>query len=163
MQNEETKKTESAPKPNTPLTIAAWVVGLCALAVVLTLLAVRPRMVAVQLGDARIAATIADSHDARAQGLSDTQSLPQDAGMLFVFQQDDTWQFWMKDMHYNLDIIWLDANKNVVTIAPDVTPASYPQTVYSPAAPARYVLEVNAGFAAKLNITVGEKATFTLP
>ena len=163
MQNEETKKTESAPKPNTPLTIVAWVVGLCALAVVLTLLAVRPRMVAVQLGHARVAATIADNHDSRAQGLSDTQSLPGDAGMLFVFQQDDTWQFWMKDMHYNLDIIWLDANKKVVTIAPDVTPASYPQTVYSPSAPARYVLEVNAGFAAKNNITVGEKATFTLP
>lgn len=120
-------------------------------------------MVALRLGTARIAATIADNHDSRTQGLSDTRSLPQDAGMLFVFQQDDTWQFWMKDMHYNLDIIWLDANKNVVTIASDVTPATYPQTVYSPTAPARYVLEVNAGFAAKYNVTVGEKAAFMLP
>lgn len=116
-----------------------------------------------QLGNTRVAATIADNQDARTQGLGDTRSLPQDAGMLFVFQQDDTWQFWMKDMHYNLDIIWLNANKNVVTIAQDVAPSTYPQTVYSPTAPARYVLEVNAGFAAKHNITVGEKATFTLP
>ena len=133
------------------------------MAAIIGLLAIQPRMVAVHLGNAVISTTIADTPVLRTQGLSDTASLPAGQGMLFVFQNDDTWRFWMKDMRYNLDIIWLDADKKVVTIAPDVPPSSYPQTVFSPSRAARYALEVNAGVAAKSNVTVGEKATFTLP
>lgn len=132
-------------------------------AAVVAMLASRPRLVPIQLGDARIAVAVADTAASREQGLSGTATLSKDHGMLFVFQSDDKWDFWMKDMHYSLDIIWLDANKKVVSITPHATPNSYPHTVFSPDKPARYVLEVNAGLAEKSNITVGEMATFTLP
>lgn len=133
------------------------------LVAIFSMLAIRPRLISVKLGTASFTATVADTPVARSQGLSNTAMLPQNQAMLFVFPSDATWQFWMKDMRYSLDMVWLDASKKVITIAPNATPASYPQTIFSPSAPARYVLEINAGVAAKANITVGEKATFTVP
>ncbi len=89
-------------------------------------------------------------------GLGQRDSLPADEGMLFVFDHSDTYGFWMKDMRFPIDIIWLDENSVVTHIAANVQPSSYPAT-YHPETPSRFVLEVNAGYAAAHDIRVGSK------
>ena len=80
----------------------------------------------------------------RAQGLSGRSGLTDDEGMLFIFDYDARHGFWMKDMLFALDIIWLDADMNVVHAETDVSPDTYPRS-FVPTVPARYVLEINAG------------------
>ena len=91
---------------------------------------------------------------ARKLGLGGRTSVPGGYGMLFVFPKDDRYGFWMKDTLVPLDMFWLDAQGHVVSIAEDVSPASFPNVFY-PSAPARYVLETAAGFAAAHGIATG--------
>jgi uncharacterized membrane protein (UPF0127 family) len=64
--------------------------------------------------------------------------------MLFVFDKSDRYGFWMKDMHFALDICWLDDSGKVISIARNVSADSYPKAFY-PKKPARMVIEANAG------------------
>jgi uncharacterized membrane protein (UPF0127 family) len=107
------------------------------------------------IGTATISVEIADTDALREQGLSDRTSLGANAGMLFVFQSDLIPDFWMKDMNFPLDMIWIDASGTIADITNDILPASYPSTV-SPKTPIRYVLEVNAHFAQANGIVVGD-------
>ncbi len=84
-------------------------------------------------------------------GLSDRRSMPRDHGMLFVYQQEKKECFWMKDMHFPLDMIWLDADHKVIYIANNVSPDTYPDTI-CPGDPAEFVIELNAGQAAEAGI-----------
>ncbi|MDQ3014353.1 MAG: DUF192 domain-containing protein [bacterium] len=97
---------------------------------------------------------IADTVDERTLGLSNRKSLPQDTGLLFVFEESGDWGFWMKDMNFAIDMIWLDENFNVVGLKKNATPGSYPQ-VFKSGMSAKYVLETNVGFAEQYNIEVG--------
>lgn len=97
---------------------------------------------------------LATTSAARAQGLGGRASLPEDGAMLFVFPHDERWGFWMKDMLIPLDIFWLNAQGQVISMAPDVATSTYPAVFY-PSAPARYVLETNAGFAERHGIATG--------
>lgn len=90
----------------------------------------------------------------RMHGLSARGGLAKDTGMLFVFTNDDTYGFWMKDMRFPIDIIWLDASYTIVDMEERVEPATYP-TVFYPSAPARYVLEVPAGFVQEHGLSIG--------
>jgi len=90
----------------------------------------------------------------RERGLGGRTSVPDDYGMLFVFPRDGYYGFWMKDTLVPLDMFWLDAKGQVVSIAQDVLPASYPNVFY-PSAPARYVLETAAGFARAHRVATG--------
>ena len=83
---------------------------------------------------------------ARELGLGNRKNVPENYGMLFVFPKDDLYGFWMKNTLISLDIFWLDDKGQVISIAQDVLPSSYPNVFY-PNAPARYVLETRAGFA----------------
>lgn len=87
-------------------------------------------------------------------GLGGRESIPSDYGMLFVFAKDAKYGFWMKDMLVPIDIFWLDDKGQVVSIAQEVAPSSYPDVFY-PSAPARSVLETAAGFARKHSIATG--------
>ena len=111
------------------------------------------------LGERSLQASIADTEAEREQGLSDTPYIPVGIVKLFVFDTAAAWTFWMKDMRYPIDIIWLDEQKNVVFIAANLTPETYPKTV-APTSHARYVIETEAGFAAANHIVVGTKATW---
>jgi uncharacterized membrane protein (UPF0127 family) len=95
------------------------------------------------------------------QGLSGRASMPEDRGMLFVFDRESPWGFWMKDMRFPLDIIWFDSSRRVVHIEQDLPPCS-PQgcPVYVPLANALYVLEVNAGFVEAHGINLGDTFQF---
>lgn len=110
----------------------------------------------IQIGNTVVAAEIVDTDALRQQGLSGRAGLAAGEGMLFVFDTDNTWGIWMKDMRFAIDIVWADSAGTVVTVAARVAPESYPEVFY-PAAPVRYVLELPAGFAAEYGIAEGVK------
>lgn len=108
------------------------------------------------VGTTPLLVEVANTDAERQQGLSDRASLPQRRGMLFIFANPGNYGFWMKDMRFAIDIVWIDAAGVVVTIADNVSPDTYPQSYHS-TAPAQYVLEVPAGFAKKQGIALGTK------
>jgi uncharacterized membrane protein (UPF0127 family) len=91
------------------------------------------------------------------RGLMWRDDLASDAGMLFVFGDDVARSFWMKNTPLPLDIIFIDAEGKVVNVAENTTPFS--TAPIRSAGPARYVLEVNAGFARRHGIVAGSKVT----
>ncbi len=101
------------------------------------------------------AATPAD----RAKGLGSRYTIAPDQAMLFIFETDDKHCFWMKDMQFAIDIMWLNADKQIVYIAEGVRPESFPIT-FCPETSARYVVEVAAGTASRLNIRLGQQLRF---
>ena len=114
-----------------------------------------------QVGDKKINLILAKSDKDRIRGLSGRKNLEADRGMLFVFEKKDQYSFWMKEVNFPLDIIFIDAN-TVVDLFENVPPANNPAnlTIYKPSQPANFVLELNAGQAKKLNIKKGSKITF---
>ena len=102
-----------------------------------------------------VCASVADTVQSRAQGLSGRAGLAEGEGMLFVFPQDGKYGFWMKDMRFSIDILWLAADGKIVYIAENVSPDSFPQSFESDV-PARYVLELPAGYTALHSIAVGD-------
>ncbi len=110
----------------------------------------------ITIGAAAVAVDVADTEPLREQGLSGRFGLSEGQGMLFVFDTDGTWGIWMKDMQFPIDILWADASGRVVTVASAVAPDTYPQAFY-PTAPARYVVELPSGFAARHGIAEGTK------
>jgi len=110
-------------------------------------------------GTTQIAVSIADTTTEREQGLSGTAELPTGAGKLFVFEQPGTYGFWMKDMNYSIDIIWLDEYINIISITEYVSPETYPEVFY-PNSPIVYALEVPAGFSTAKGLKRGQSFTF---
>lgn len=115
-----------------------------------------PRPV-VEIGGTRVAVSIADTPEERSQGLSGRAPLAENEGMLFIFPEDGKHGFWMKDMRFSIDIIWLSSEDVVVHIEEHVSPESYPAS-FASQNPARFVLEVPAGFAKTHNIALGSVA-----
>ncbi len=115
-------------------------------------------------GEVRIAGqvlevTIADTPEMQMMGLSGTAGLAEDEGMLFIFDQPDAYKFWMKDMLFPIDMIWLDSDKRVIHIKENAVPESYPES-YGPKEDVLYVLETAAGFTHKYNLKIGDRAEF---
>ncbi len=101
---------------------------------------------------------IADTPQERATGLMHRESLDPDSGMLFVFEQPGIYSFWMKDTLIPLDMIWIDANDDVVFIAENVQPCKTSSCdSIRPGKAALYVLEVNAGTVSKIGLEAGDK------
>lgn len=97
---------------------------------------------------------LANTNAKRTQGLSGRDPLPVTDAMLFVFDETGQHCFWMKDMKFNIDILWFDANKKLVFEKRNVTPDTYPQNFCSDV-PTKYVVEVTAGVAEKNQIKLG--------
>jgi uncharacterized membrane protein (UPF0127 family) len=93
------------------------------------------------------------------RGLSLHVPLKDDQGMLFIFQTGGMYGFWMKDMLFPLDIIWIDSNLQIVHIEKNLSPDSYPKIFY-PGAKSLYVLEIPAGQADILQIKTGDTVKF---
>ena len=98
---------------------------------------------------------IANTDALRTKGLSGHAPLAPNHGMLFVFPQLGNYGFWMKDMLFSLDIIWVNDRFQITHIEQSVSPSTYP-TMFYPDALSLYVLEVPAGTASLLNIHVGD-------
>lgn len=99
---------------------------------------------------------VADTKSSREQGLSFRKSMRDDEGLLFVFDVPGRYGFWMKDMNFPLDIVWINQNGVVVEVQRNLLPESYPKTFIN-ASEASYVLEVNKGIAEKLGLYIGSK------
>jgi len=92
------------------------------------------------------------------RGLMYRTGLDQDKGMLFVFASDDKQLFWMKNMHFNLDIVWFSVDGRIIYIGQDIPAcASDPCPVYGPEQKSRYVLELNSGYTTSHHWAVGDK------
>jgi hypothetical protein len=100
---------------------------------------------------------VADTSQKRSLGLGKRSGLKKDWGMLFVFEKRKTHSFWMKDMQFALDIIWLD-NYRIVHILRNVQPAIQGEkpAILAPPAPANFVLEIEAGRASELRLKQGD-------
>lgn len=103
--------------------------------------------------------TTARTPATRELGLSGRASLAPDEGLLFIFPQPVNTGFWMKDMKFSIDIVWIDSDRRVVGIAEDVSPSSYPNSFYPPQK-VQFVLEVNAGDAKKSGLAEGTTVVF---
>ena len=102
----------------------------------------------------------------RSRGLSNREFLADDGGMLFVFAQESTLSFWMKETLIPLDILFLDQERRIVnihTMHPQPGVPTGQLTLYRSSAPAQYAVEVNAGIAAELELAPGMVVEFTLP
>lgn len=108
----------------------------------------------------RIAVDVADTEATREQGLSGRATLAENHGMLFFFDAPGRPGFWMKDMLFSIDIIWISKDWTVIDITKNLSPDTYPNA-FSPAAEAQYVLEVPAGFADIHHIQIGQSLSFS--
>lgn len=105
--------------------------------------------------------TLAQTDQQKVTGLSNTNSLPQDEGMYFPFDTAGYYGFWMKEMRYPLDILFIHNNK-IVSLYQNIQPpkdANTPLQVYKPTEPADGVLEINAGKAKQYGIKTGDSVT----
>lgn len=106
---------------------------------------------------------LADNALERARGLMFRETLPENQGMLFIFDQEGKHSFWMKNTLIPLDIIWLDQARNVVFIGQNVPPCDAPQCPgINPQKSAKYVLEINGGLCDKINLRPGDRLVFRL-
>jgi hypothetical protein len=108
------------------------------------------------VGDARIKVEVRDTEAGRELGLSGRNSLALDHGMLFVFDTPGPYGFWMKDMKFPIDIVWISEDLAVVGMVRWATPESYPE-IFSPPSDIKYVLEVPAGYSTEHGIAVGQR------
>ncbi len=115
----------------------------------------KSNQISVSVGTTTLILDLATTSAARTQGLSGRKSLAANAGMLFVFEKAGLYGFWMKEMNFPLDFIWLDSNGKVIDITKGVPANSYPKAFY-PSDPAKYVIEVNAGWANLNNLEIGD-------
>jgi len=109
---------------------------------------------------------IAKTPEARAQGLMFRKSLPENGGMLFVFDEESSYGFWMKDTLIPLSIGFIDSRWHLLQIldmkvAPD--PVNGPFDIYTPEVKYRYALEVNQGFFQRNGITPGARLELVIP
>ena len=104
---------------------------------------------------------IAQTLTQRAKGLMFREGLEKNQGMLFVFKTEKKHSFWMKNLSFPLDIIWLDKNKEVVFISSNNQPCDNLKCVaIKPSENAKYVLEINKGIVEEIDLKIGDKLIF---
>jgi len=109
----------------------------------------------VTIGVYVIDAEVADTPARKERGLSGRLSLADGAGMLFPYDSPGLYGFWMPDMHFDIDILWMREGR-IVHIEPNVSKDD-PQRIYKPRVPADLVLELPAGSAARRGFAVGDR------
>ncbi len=118
----------------------------------------------VKINGLHINVTLAKTPDEHMKGLSIKNSLKEHEGMLFIFDTPKKSSFWMKDMKFPIDIVWIHPNTTIVHIEKNLQPCiSFLLCAsYSPNEISQHVLEVNAHYTTKNNITVGDKVEFNI-
>lgn len=99
--------------------------------------------------------------ESRSRGLMYRREIPEDAGMLFVFEQAAEVGFWMRNTFIPLDMIFIDRQGRIVHIHREAEP--HDDTLISSGQPVTYVLEINGGLVEKLGIATGQRMTSTWP
>lgn len=110
----------------------------------------------------RVNVEIADTPELRQRGLMFRQTMSPHDGMVFIFEEEEFYPFWMKNTLIPLDMVWLDASRRIVSISHSVPPCKAdPCPSYSPTANALYVVELVSGFARQHGLKVGDQLTFS--
>jgi len=125
----------------------------------------KPAKPLVMVGGVSFTVELAETPQQVARGLSGRDSLAQGAGMLFVHDKEQRYTFWMKDMRFPLDLLWIDADCAVADISAQVPPPEPGQLdrslpLFSPKTPVLHVLEINAGAASVAGISIGDAVRF---
>ena len=117
----------------------------------------------VSLGGQRYSVEISKTEPERARGLMFRDELPAGHGMLFVHEQEGPLAYWMKNTRIPLDILFFDHARRLVSQQRDVPPCDLGDACppYPSAAPAIYVLELNAGEAERLKLRDGATLEFS--
>ena len=104
---------------------------------------------------------VSDTPEKRSLGLGKRDNLEKGWGMLFVFEKRIPHSFWMKNMRFPIDIIWLD-NQRIVDLAENVPPPQEGESpkVMEPRLPSNFVLELESGRARALGLKVGQKLSY---
>jgi len=113
----------------------------------------------IRIDDVYLDVELAKSPAQKILGLSGRESLQENQGMLFIFDKEGIYTFWMKDMKFSIDIIWIGEGMEVVDITRNISPDSFPQQFKSKL-PSKYVLEVNAGWAESRDVEIGDIIKF---
>jgi uncharacterized membrane protein (UPF0127 family) len=143
------------PSMNRPLLFRV-----AALSLVVAIQACAAKGPSVELKGQSYSIEVAEDNASREHGLMDRDSMPTDHGMLFVFQDDLPRAFWMKNCKFPQDMLFFDADRKLVSVQHDVPACTVdPCPAFSSGAPARYVLELNAGQAKKLGLISGDELT----
>ena len=149
-----------------PIAIAAVIIGIIGVVTIPAdskLAEVKFPRGTIKIDDKMLDVQIAETDAQRVRGLMFQNDLPEDQGMIFVFSQAQIVPIWMLNMQFPLDIIWFDADGNVIHIAKNVPPCkSALETVSctvqnADGKQAKYVLEVDGGFTDKFHITESSK------
>ncbi|MFZ8908075.1 MAG: DUF192 domain-containing protein [Nitrosopumilaceae archaeon] len=116
----------------------------------------------IKVDDVVLEVQIADDESKRIRGLMFQDPLPYDQGMIFVFDEPGVYSLWMLNMQFALDMIWIDADGNVVHIEQNIPPCETPTEIMAcqsivPSGEAMYILEVTAGFVEQFGITKDSK------
>ena len=116
----------------------------------------------VEIAGQRYAVELADDDAERARGLMFRDAMADDRGMLFIHDAQEPQAYWMKNTRIALDILYFDNDRKLVSQQRGVPPCSLGDACpsYPSNAPARYVLELNAGQAEKLKLQDGATLTF---
>ena len=111
----------------------------------------------------RFIVEVADDDTERARGLMFRDSLASDRGMLFIHEREEPQAYWMKNTKIPLDILYFDASRKLVSVQRDVPPCALGNGCpsYPSEGSARYVLELNAGEAARLDLRTGDEMRFS--
>ncbi len=118
----------------------------------------------VTIRDVAFRADVADTVLTRTRGLSGREGLAPDEGMLFIFGGSGNYGFWMKDMNFPIDVIWI-RDHEIAGVTSDIQPqpgaSVFSLKVYYPPGEVDKVLELPAGTAAKHGFTAGDKVSFS--
>lgn len=114
--------------------------------------------IVVSFKNSSVMAEVSDTEVSRIRGLSGRTSLKDGEGMWFDFGTDGYPSFWMKEMNFPIDILWLNKDLEITYLKENATPESYPE-MFTPSSLCRFVLEVPSGFVKKYEVKIGEKAT----
>lgn len=151
----ETPKPSHAKTKLVPKYLRYVFVAIAIIAVILPFFFIGRPTTTLVSGDKKFQLEIVSTAESQQKGLGGRSNMADDHGMIFVFDPPATQCFWMKDMQFALDIIWLNAEKKVTKVAQNISPESYPEKFCSDDA-TKYVIELNAGQAAKAGIVPGK-------
>lgn len=155
MLKENVKKTKWAPKTKGIF----WVASITVFAVIfLSSISINDKIsdTCLKANNNCIPLEVKDNPQERTKGLSDRDSI--EGGMLFVFDKSAKECIWMRDMKFNIDIIWLDENKRVIKVMSDVSPSTFPESFC--ADNTKYVIELNSGVAKENSFEMDKQLNF---
>ena len=109
-----------------------------------------------KIGEGVFQLRVAETENERTEGLGGVAVLPLNEGMFFIFPADGFHAMWMKNMLIPIDIIWLTSDFLVIDARDNVLPSSFPE-IFSPQAPARFVVELPADALKAFSIKEGSR------